>query len=343
MNLPPDPPAAAPRAVAAPPRPIPTLGASKRRTPDRPCLNCGDATVGNFCPACGQRKVEVRISLRRMLMEALDDQFSVNSALPRTLGALFFRPGHLTREYMAGRIVRYIPPFRLYLVSSVAFFLALSFSPGVRAPLKEGHISGITLGTDTARAEARRAQVPPPEVPAPGSGAAIQRPPPPPAPPGAGWMGDVNINTGNVTVDSILRAKVDRLNRMPPEEAVGQVMSDYMEHVPQMMFVLLPVFAAILKLLYLRRGRFYVEHFVFALHTHAVAFLTYTAILLSPWRPAEGVLGLWIILYVYLAMKAVYGQGWIKTGAKYMTLGFTYFTTMLLAGFALLIVTLLMM
>ena len=96
-----------------------------RRTPDRPCLNCGDETPGNFCRTCGQRKVEVRVSLRRMLLEALDDQFSLNSALPRTLQALFFKPGHLTREYMEGRIARYIPPFRLYLISSVIFFLIL--------------------------------------------------------------------------------------------------------------------------------------------------------------------------------------------------------------------------
>src|SRR5687767_2191509 len=95
--------------IAAPPE-FPSFRASERRTPERPCLNCGDPTPGNFCRTCGQRKVEVHVSLGRMLMEALDDQFSINSALPRTLGALIARPGHLTREYMSGRIARYIPP-----------------------------------------------------------------------------------------------------------------------------------------------------------------------------------------------------------------------------------------
>ncbi|HEX8242894.1 MAG TPA: DUF3667 domain-containing protein, partial [Longimicrobium sp.] len=108
---------------------IPIFRQTERRTPDRPCMNCGDPTPGNFCRNCGQRKVEVHVSLGRMLLEALDDQFSLNSALPRTIGALMLRPGHLTREYMTGRIARYIPPFRLYLVTSVAFFLALSFLP----------------------------------------------------------------------------------------------------------------------------------------------------------------------------------------------------------------------
>jgi len=74
-----------------------------RRTPDRPCLNCGDTTVGFFCRNCGQRKADVRVSLRRMLMEVMDDQLSLNSTLPRTIGALLFRPGHLTAEYVQGR------------------------------------------------------------------------------------------------------------------------------------------------------------------------------------------------------------------------------------------------
>lgn len=340
MDRPSDPsPAAAPRAVPAPPRLYPAPGgASRRKTPERPCLNCGDPTVGNYCPTCGQRKVEVRISLRRMLMEALDDQFSLNSALPRTLGALFFRPGHLTREYTAGRIVRYIPPFRLYLVSSLVFFLALSLNPGLRHAGDGVAIGGLAVGADTAA----RAAAAPPEVRAPGPGQAIPAPPRPTPPPGAGWLGKIEVHTGHVTVDSILRAKLDRLNRMPPNEAIGQVMSDYLEHVPQMMFVLLPVFALLVNLLHLRSGRFYVEHFVFALHTHAFAFLAYTAMLASP-APVAGVMGLWLMLYLYLALKKVYGQGWIATGFKYMTLGVTYFITLSIAGVLLLVVTLLLL
>ncbi|HEU0053304.1 MAG TPA: hypothetical protein VFQ39_09010, partial [Longimicrobium sp.] len=89
----------APWKIAAPPSPI---SSTARKTPYAPCRNCGDTTVGNYCPNCGQRKIEVRVSMRRMLMEALEDQLSINAALPRTLSALFLRPGHLTREYMGG-------------------------------------------------------------------------------------------------------------------------------------------------------------------------------------------------------------------------------------------------
>src|SRR5688500_10009099 len=124
-------------------------GRRARSTPTRPCLNCGDTSIGWYCPTCGQRKMDVAISLRRMLMEALEDQLSLSSSLPRTIGALFFRPGHLTREYVQGRIVRYIPPFRLYLVSSLIFFLIL---PLIANPVQ------LSMGEETqARADSLRA------------------------------------------------------------------------------------------------------------------------------------------------------------------------------------------
>jgi hypothetical protein len=89
-----------------------------------------------FCGHCGQRNATRLVSVRNMLMDALEDQLSVNSALPRTLAGLLFRPGFLTREYVEGRIVRYIAPFRLYLVTSVLFFLGLSLTPPAVGTLK---------------------------------------------------------------------------------------------------------------------------------------------------------------------------------------------------------------
>ncbi|MBA2670756.1 MAG: DUF3667 domain-containing protein, partial [Gemmatimonadetes bacterium] len=65
--------------------------------------------------------------MRTMILDLLDDELLINRRLPRTLFALFFRPGHLTAEHVNGRIVRYLRPFKLYLVSSVIFFLLLSF------------------------------------------------------------------------------------------------------------------------------------------------------------------------------------------------------------------------
>jgi len=294
---------------------------TERRTPDRPCLNCGDPTPGNFCRTCGQRKVEVHVSLGRMLLEALDDQFSINSALPRTLGALIARPGHLTREYVSGRIVRYIPPFRLYLVTSVLFFLAISLLPDVRNP-HVGTDTRVSIGGPGVDAHAARPAAP--VAPALRAGVAgVARPPVPPPPPGS-WLAG-RVATGNPVIDSIANARLDHFRRMEPKEAVRQVISGFLGRVPQMMFLLLPIFAALLMLLYAGSGRFYVEHFVFALHVHASAFVIFMAMIAVARVPAVGTALLcWLMLYVFLAMKKVYRQGWIATGFKYGVLGIAY-------------------
>ncbi|HYH79169.1 MAG TPA: DUF3667 domain-containing protein [Longimicrobium sp.] len=320
-------------AIATPPPQlrVPIFRATERKTPDRPCTNCGDFMPGNFCRHCGQRKVEVRISLRRMLMEVLDDQFSLNSALPRTVGGLFFRPGHLTREYMNGRIARYIPPFRLYLVASVAFFIVLSMLPELRDPLANTTIRMERPGPGGPAAAAAAVRPPVPAVALPAGAAAAGRPGParvaPPVPPPPirmSFLEGVQIRTGNAELDSLANARIEHFRRMEARDAARQFIRGYLDYVPQMMFLMLPLFAGLLKLLYVGGRRFYVEHFVFALHLHAFAFLTYLVMIGVRWPPLVAVLWLWLFVYLYVAMKRVYGQGWFVTALKYVMLGVAY-------------------
>jgi hypothetical protein len=121
---------------------------------------------------------------------------------------------------------------------------------------------------------------------------------------------------------------------MPPEEAIGMLFRGIEENAPKAMFVLLPVFAAVLKLLYIRRSRFYVEHFVFALHVHSMAYLLFLFLLVTPWQWLTPVVLSWMSLYVFIAMKRVYQQGIIRTAIKYSLLGWIY---ALLLGIAFLI------
>jgi hypothetical protein len=327
----------APEASAAPDRGAPPEPISRPRwwqrsgasrgTPDRPCLNCGDPTVGPYCPRCGQRKVDVRVSLRRMAREALDDQLSLNSTLPRTLGALFFRPGHLTREYVQGRIVRYIPPLRLYLVSSLIFFLVLPLvaDPGRIAMSEESEerldsLRAAALGDSVLLAHARSR----------GEDTTVYtrsirergrvRP-----------GGRVTLGPDPEEVAPLLRPVVrrmkraeDRLNALPQREALRLLVETIEENAPVGVFVMMPFSALILKLLYARRKRFYVEHFVFALHVHAFAFLIGAVILLSRAEMVDAALLIWFLVYLFLALKRVYAQGALRTFAKYVALGIGY-------------------
>src|SRR5687768_17012386 len=98
--------------------------------PGTPCSACGPDITGAYCANCGQRATTPVLSVRKLLRDVLEDQFSVNGTLPRTLAALFFKPGFLINEYLRLRISPYVPPFRLYLVASVLFFLVISFTAG---------------------------------------------------------------------------------------------------------------------------------------------------------------------------------------------------------------------
>lgn len=307
---------------------------NSRKTPDRPCLNCGDTTVGLFCPMCGQRKVDVRVSLRRMLMEVMEDQLSVNSTLPRTLIALIFRPGHLTREYVQGRIVRYIPPFRLYLVSSLLFFIVLPFvaDPGelqreVEEGIRADSLREASAPRDTARPRADSV------IRAGGRNMSVTME--------RGENRNINLNVGikdTLKVPGPLRPLnrrllrgEERLNKLPPGEAVRTLMEAFEENAPTGAFFMMPLFALILKLLYWRRKRFYVEHFVFALHVHSFAFLMITLIMLLGVDWVGVAMGTWFVVALYIAMKRVYGQGWFRTLTKFGMLAFAYFF-ILMAG-----------
>jgi hypothetical protein len=93
------------------------------------CLNCGAALAGQYCGQCGQRATSRLISLWELVRDAFGDLFELDSRLWRTLIPLLVRPGRLTREYLEGRRARFMPPFRMYLVLSLVFFLVAFFNP----------------------------------------------------------------------------------------------------------------------------------------------------------------------------------------------------------------------
>lgn len=90
------------------------------------CLNCGASLTGEYCASCGQRDADPRVSVRDMAHEFVAEHFGLESKVASTIGTLVLHPGRITREFFEGRRARYIPPLRLYLSSSVLFFLLLA-------------------------------------------------------------------------------------------------------------------------------------------------------------------------------------------------------------------------
>jgi hypothetical protein len=101
---------------------------------------------------------------------------------------------------------------------------------------------------------------------------------------------------------------------------------------------LLPFFALLLKLLYIRRGYFYSEHLVFSIYYYNFFYLAGSLQLLVqlvPWLEWMAiVITFWIMLYLLFAMKRAYQQGWVKTILKYLIFGF-FFLILLSNGFVI--------
>jgi hypothetical protein len=90
------------------------------------CLNCGEVLTGQHCSHCGQRATVRVLSLWGLLKELFGDLTEWDSRVWRTLRPLAFKPGFLTVDYLRGRRARYTPPFRMYLILSLGFFLLAS-------------------------------------------------------------------------------------------------------------------------------------------------------------------------------------------------------------------------
>lgn len=91
------------------------------------CLNCENdiSEDNNFCPNCGQVNDLQKVSLKQYLSAYFDDFFSFDSRLLKTIVQLIFKPGYVTKNYVEGRRMRYMNPFKLYLQITILFFLVV--------------------------------------------------------------------------------------------------------------------------------------------------------------------------------------------------------------------------
>lgn len=135
----------------------------------RACHNCGAPLGGRFCAQCGQEHVALDVPLRRVVGEVFAELFDVDSRVWRTLRALLLRPGLLTAEYNAGRRARYLPPLRVYMLSSLIFFFVVATAPVtlVQVGVTEDELEAVEQDVataagpgDTASAAGSRAELP---------------------------------------------------------------------------------------------------------------------------------------------------------------------------------------
>lgn len=309
------------------------------------CRNCQAEMAGPYCHRCGQPTVGLIRPLSGWFADVLDSVVQWDGRIPKTLGPLLLRPGFITREYIAGRRVRYVTPVRLFLFLVLALFLAVNWIADVPSAV-DVDPSELAPATDDVRhVEAIIAWLPPTHrqavlddalaPPAPDNALVISTGPEDATtePVRLTWLSD-DLNARLDQAMLRMRENMQRAGRNP-----GAFLEQMLSVAPQALIVMLPLFALALKLFYLFKRRLYMEHLLVALHSHAFIALALLLIIALdllagqltawPWL-ASGlqilvlVVWVWIPVNLLITQKRVYGQGWPMTLLKFVLIGTLY-------------------
>ena len=266
-------------------------------TPMTACLNCGVPLDGPFCAQCGQRAVPAYPTLREYAGDAWEEMSGWDGRFARTLATLLRHPGVLTIEMLEGRRARYVKALRLYLSASLLYFLIAAAAPNVATNTQAVIPGDEKIIIDIRDPRGMDALTPEQRA------QAIK-----------------NIDKAPGVLKPLFRAVVE-----DPAGFRNRVMVAY----PKVVFAMVPVFAAIACLFYRRRR--YLHHLTFALHIHAVVFLTLatTELVQFTWSVrAVQITGiaatLFLVWYVLRALRVTYGGGLLATLAKSLGLATLY-------------------
>jgi len=331
----------------------------RRKKAERPvpthCENCGAPLHGHWCGQCGQPAIDYRRSFRYVIADLLDEFLNWDSKFFRTIGLLLVRPWKLTNAFLAGHRVRYVHPLRLYLLASILFFFAVNYWA------KAIHVAPTRFSSEQRSAveAALKKRDMPPEIRAevenalnragsPASGQAEQPPQATPTP-----LVDFSPSKNPSTpfekwIETHAREKIGERGTN-----LQLFVKTLISNLPYMMLCCIPLFALVLKLLYVRRKVFYIDHLIYALHIHSFVYLATILIILATiglGRVALGALAGWIIVLlwitfaaeIFLSIRRVYRQGWFVSIFKFFFGGFVYLVVLLTALAVTFLITLML-
>ncbi len=331
---------------------------------EKNCLNCNAEVQGRFCHNCGQENIETKESVWHLVAHFFKDITHFDGKFFSSLKYIFTRPGFLSSEYMAGRRASYVNPVRMYVFTS-AFFFLLFFSiikVDDKTIIHDIELNGKTLtqveamdsltfmnyikklgkesGKDLTKMKRSDFKLYFDSVVIKGS------------------ISFTNTDyRSRVEYDSVLQAgnnkdgwfkraliyKQIELNEKYHNEG-GNAVKEYgnmlLHSLPQMLFILLPLFALVLKMLYIRRKTYYyVDHGIFSIHFYIFSFIMMLFIFGMErlndnleWpaiRFIKLAMGLGVFFYLYKAMRNFYMQRRAKTIFKFLLLSLLIFFTVM--------------
>ncbi len=326
----------------------------KKRIKSPYCTNCGKVLQeeDNFCPNCGQENDNKQHSFGGVMSDLIQSFSSIDSRLRHSIPALIFRPAFLTKEYLRGKRQRYLDPIRMFITLVVLYFLIASIGSDREIDTKGNITADSTLVAIATKSDSLQTIEEGPlkfmVVENDTSVVVIDSL--------NSFNDELEIDDkhyiqiramvkSGITDESIILDSLNIANTFWNRFYYGEMikfaktdfkdLKDYfISKLPWITFFMMPVFALILKLIYIRRRYLFADHLIFAFHLHSFYFLIgILHVLISSitsFEPDEIANGSTII-YTLFALKNFYGQGWIKTILKSILLFMFYFITALIS------------
>ncbi|OYX23924.1 MAG: hypothetical protein B7Z06_09570 [Flavobacteriales bacterium 32-35-8] len=313
------------------------------------CKNCERTFKDeyNFCPYCGQDDKE-KLTLGVLFYNTISNYFSVDARFFKSFIPLMAKPGYLPQRFVQGKRLLYLHPAQMYLFISVIFFFLFSFISRDQIEKANSVLNEdskpIISNDSTKLTERLKAQGI--EVRGITDLDSILK---------AQNSNDLNsdfisFDFNKVKTDSLIglnapEADILKSMGMPDDAGFfkrklysqilklykqrngGSLLQGFYDSIPIAMFVLLPIFAFILKLLYYKKGSFS-HHLVFSFYFFAFLFMVFSFLVFIDlvfeipfW--IELLVMLSTFFYLFLAVKRFYGEGYffsfIKSNVAAMT------------------------
>ncbi len=334
---------------------------------EKNCLNCNAIIVDRYCSICGQENLQPQESVWHLISHFFNDITHFDGKFFSSVKYILTKPGFLTAEYVKGRRMSYLNPVRFYVFTSFLFFLILFtfFLNDKELKLDDNYINddntetaapiqtedstkgikvvdkgGLKIFLDSAKKKNEN---------------------------NANILGkseyrdrkqfDSLDKLGKVNVGFFKRKLINKQFQLKEKykndrtTSLNALVDNIVHLTPQILFFTLPFFALILKLLYIRRKKFYyVSHIIFTIHFYIFVYINLLLLNIANslsklkylgWmHTAAIILGIFIFYYAYRAMRNFYEQGRWKTLTKLFILSFfliflfTFFVVILF-GFSL--------
>lgn len=295
---------------------------SKNRRKFEECPNCNFAfaAVNNYCPNCGQENHDLNMPFSHVVLEVLEGTFHFDTKIFRTLKLLLFKPGQLTAAFIQNKRAPFVPPIRLYIFVSFIFFLVLAadvLHKGEEAEVKQLDTAKISLTEGVSVSGKKVAMQGPVAFDIAG-------------------INSANIKTLYHEPDSRISALLTQNQYEPTPFKIAAIRKlskflvaekevqthKFLKMLSVLMFLLMPLFALIMKSAYFRQKIHYIQFLIISLHYHCFVFILFTlAFLLEAFTGWNGFLAGALavsFLYLLLEQRYLFRQGFGKTLAKTM-------------------------